>query len=218
MINFTYSKDLELKEICWIYSEYDFFIKNKYKVFYPKISKDIEKELIANPKDKLAIKQLKQQFDKIFANEEDIYKRTLRTTESGWLTIGDKFFNELAKIQTGKGIKNVHCCISRYGPGGSYYSPNKISVRVVDKYDKDIREANEKIAHEIVHLAIDKLVQKYSLSFDNTERLVDLILTRTPISELLVEPTIQGFGNENLDECFKTAFPSIENVLKLFCK
>lgn len=218
MLKFTYSKEMELKELLWIYSEHDFFVKNKYKVFYPTIPNKISKKLESEYRDLEAQKLLEFEFEKIFKREKPVYDRTIKLVGAQWQKIEADFFKILTEINLNSSVNQVICYISRYGPGGSYYPPKKISVRVVEEFDQDITEVNEKIAHEIVHLAINDLVVKYKLNFDNTERLVDLILVKTPISKLLINPTIQGFGDKRLDDCFQHNYPNIKNALDDFVK
>lgn len=203
---------MEIEEILLTYSNYDLLTRKGYLVFYPKISKDLEKALIENPRDKKLLMQLKEEFRPIFQREKLVYELILDKIKHNWEAIELNFFKELRALHLDTDTKETKCYISHYGPGGSFFPPNKVIIRAVDKYDRDISSANEKIAHEIVHLAINKLAKKYKLGFENTERLVDLILTKTPIAKLLDNPTMQGFGDEKLDGKFKAAYPNIKEI------
>lgn len=215
MIKFYFSQKQELEDLEWIYSQYDFFIKNNYKVYFPKITRILAKKLIANPSLAGNKKLLKTEFAKIFAENEQIYKKTLLIVTRNWRKIEKKFFCNLEKLK-GANLKNVSCFISLYGPGGTYYPDSKISIRVVIENESDINKADEKIAHETVHLAVDKLSKRYKLGFENTERLVDLILNKTPIAEILDNPRMQGFGDVRLDELFDLYPNDIITMLKEF--
>lgn len=205
-LKFNFSLKQELEDIAWIYSEHDFFMKNKYKVYYPDISEALTQKLIGDLSSKKNKILLKNEFQKIFVKDKDIYEKTISVVSQNWKKIENRFLFNLEKLNGAK-TTNVTCFVSRYGPGGSYYPPNRVSIRVVYENEIDIDRASEKIAHEIVHLAVNDLSEKYELGFENTERLVDLILTKTPIYELLPDTKIQGFGNPKFDELFKQ-FPT----------
>ncbi len=216
-INFYFSEKQELEELEWIYSEYNFFAKNKYKVYYPKISEALSRKLIDNPHSSENKKLLKNEYIKIYSKENKIYKKTLATVSQNWKKIEVNFFSSLEEL-THFDKKVFACFISRYGPGGSYYPPDKISIRAVMEKKQDILQANESIAHEIVHLSIYALAEKFELGFENTERLVDLILTKTPISNSLKNPSMQGFGDEQLDILFGLYPNDLATMLEEFSK
>lgn len=216
MINFTYNGKKEVNELVETYSQYDFFKKKKYKVFYPKISDSLEKQLIANPQKNGLKEQLGIEFKPIFEQEQLIYKKTLSQVEGNWRIVENDFFKELKRLKLKMAVEEIKCYVSRYGPGGSFYPYKSISIRAVKEYEPDIVKANEKIAHELVHLAIHKYACQYQLDFENTERLVDLILTKTTIANLLNQPTLQGFGNNKLDTFFDLYPTDAERVIREF--
>ena len=215
MVKFYFSEEQELDDIAWIYSEYDFFVKNKYKVYYPKISKELTEKMIEKPSSAQNKKILEKEFTEIFDHEKNIYDKTIIEISQNWRKIEKKFVNILNQLNYDY-PKNVSCFVSRYGPGGSYYPDSKISTRVILENKTDVKEANETIAHEIVHLVINGLSEKYKLGFENTERLVDLILTKTPISKLLDNPRFQNFGDKRLDIIFDEHSTNLETLLKKF--
>lgn len=217
MIKICYNKEQELKDLAWIYGEYGFFVKTGYKVYYPKISDSLAKKLIADSNSTENKKILKTEFAKIFAENEQLYKKTLLIVSRNWRKIEKKFFYNLEKIK-GVSLKDISCFVSLYGPGGTFYPDNKISIRVIIENESDVNKANEKIAHEVAHLAIHKLSVKYKLNFENTERLADLILNKTPIAALLNNPKMQGFGDKQLDELFGLYPNDLQTLLKEFVR
>lgn len=111
---------------------------------------------------------------------------------------------------------NYLCYISRYGSGGTYYIPNTICIRTILENETDLKRANEVIAHEIVHLSIYDQIKFNNISFENTERLVDLILTKTPIGKLINNPSFQNFGDKRLDKIFLDGSFDIVKTIKEF--
>jgi len=49
---------------------------------------------------------------------------------------------------------------------------------------KDIREANETIAHELIHLLIYNKAKKMKLSYEKTEGLVDLFFSKDELRRI----------------------------------
>lgn len=214
MVKFIFSQKQEVKDLLWLYSEVSFFAKMPYKVYYPEISKDLVKALEKDPNDEQKIIELNKQFGTIFNREKDIYQTTLEKVEENWRKIEDSFFSFL---KNNVDYKNSYkCFISRYGPGGTFHPLSSISVRARLENPKDINNANETIAHEIIHLCVNNLVKKYKLGFENTERLVDLILVKTELKKLFNHPTIQDFGDSKLDKIFAKNGFDIKKTVKEF--
>lgn len=210
-----YNIKQETSYLLEVYDEYAFFVKKNYKVFYPNVSADLKNKLISNPRAIDSKSQLETELRPIFKQEERIYTQTISKVKTGWRGIENNFLKELNKLQLDVDGE-IKCYISRYGPGGSFNPYKSITVRAIMEYKPDMIGANEKIAHELVHLAIHKHSRKYRLGFENTERLVDLILTRTPITKLLNSPTLQGFGDNRLDTFFDLHPSDAEKVISEF--
>lgn len=218
MIKFSFSRNQEIKDILWIYKDYQFFKKSPYTVYYPSISNNLHKILINNTPNKKIKALLDQEFSKIFQRDKKSYQQALKMVEKNWRPIEKKFFKYLAKFTNLRLLSKYYCYISRYGPGGNFSLPNIISIRAREETPDDVKMANLKIIHEIVHLLINKLVKKNNLSFEDTERLVDLILINTPIKNLLGDIEMQGFGNPGLEAYFNHYKGNIERVITAFSK
>lgn len=123
-----------------------------------------------------------------------------------------------AKLQTICGIKitkHFIVILTKYGVGGSYSLPNKIIFNIEMKS----LSANT-ILHEIVHLAIEPYIKKYSIQQNEKERIVDLILILKPVA--LKNYEMQKRGKESsiiIDPLFKKYFkPPIGNFFKELVK
>lgn len=112
MVKFYFSEEQELDDIAWIYSEYDFFVKNKYKVYYPKISKELTEKMIEKPSSAQNKKILEKEFTEIFDHEKNIYDKTIIEISQNWRKIEKKFVNILNQLNYDY-PKNVSCFVSR---------------------------------------------------------------------------------------------------------
>ena len=120
-------------------------------------------------------------------------------------TILEKFFTE-TNIEP---KKDYSIYLTRYGVGGSYNFPNKIIINIqACKGEKLVRS----IVHEIIHLSIEDLIQKYNVGHWEKERVVDLIFDKiapklNTIQKLPIE-------TEKIDKIFEEKYPNIEEILK----
>jgi len=98
--------------------------------------------------------------------------------------------------------------LTRYGVGGSYNLPNKIILSIRNTKDRIIKV----IVHEMIHLAIQPLINKYDISQWNKERLVDLLYKKL-FPEIAIE---QEKAKEKIevDKIFNKYYPDIEGCIK----
>ncbi len=99
--------------------------------------------------------------------------------------------------------------LTRYGVGGSYNPPNKIIVNIQTRSEMKLVKT---IVHEIVHLSIEELIQKYNVDHWSKERLVDLILEK-------IAPEVNTMQNipvntDSVDEAFEKEYTNIESIVK----
>ena len=213
MVKFKYDSNQEIEEVLWHFSDYADFKKQGYDIILPKISVGLKKKLISGATDKVTIDEFKAGFSKIFSSESLVYKKTKDEVEQNWRKIETEFFNTVSDLFPNK--KNTYTCyLSRYGPGGAYFPPTSISARVIWEKKSELKEANEKIAHELIHLFIYKKAEVSKLCFEDIERLVDLILSKTPIANLLHNPKMQGMGDKRLDDFFVSNSFNLDKTLR----
>jgi hypothetical protein len=86
--------------------------------------------------------------------------------------------------------KSIDVHFSAYGTQGSYDLPNVINIRL----DVPATKVIEIIIHELIHLAIEgPVVDKFSLSQQEKESLVDWVMTKTVLGELTPNYRVQDW-------------------------
>ena len=149
-LQFLYFKNKEKGKLLNIYDEYQWFIDNDFSIVLPKFYA----EIYQNNK-KLFTKKLDTELSKIY--DKNNYQFKNERIKSNWQKIEKDFFEILDTCNIK--IQNKYFChVSLYGPEGQFNYPNVINLRVANK--KDIQNANETIAHEIIHLSIYNKVRK----------------------------------------------------------
>jgi hypothetical protein len=161
-LKFNYSLDYEILRVEETINKCDLFKKFNYKLFFPKgyslDSKDLSK--------------LKYQISK----EMNIsrVKKIEKEINLRWKK-DKKFIDLLLKSITFKKPATLLIKFTQYGVGGSYWLPNKVIINInytrLDYY--------ETLFHELIHLMIEKpVIEKYSISHESKEALIDYIITR----------------------------------------
>ncbi len=96
--------------------------------------------------------------------------------------------------------KNIHVYFTMYGPGGSYYPPNKIIVVLKDSIEWILKM----IIHESIHLIIEEpFIKKNNIRHWEKEALVDMLCMDSALKNLNLHyqkqpQTISLSGTSNL--------------------
>jgi hypothetical protein len=189
-IQFLYSKNKEKEKLLNIYNEYRWFIDNNFSIILPKFYTVIYPKNKNNKK--LFAKDLNIELNKIY-NKKDYQLKTERV-KNNWQKIEKVFSRILSNFNFN--IKNKYIChISLYGPEGQFKYPNIINLRV--KNNKDIKNANEIIAHELIHLLIYNKTKKLKLNYQQTEGVVDLFFTETELKNIFPKYKLQSIAIYN---------------------
>ena len=119
-------------------------------------------------------------------------------------------FLEKYFLETNAKPENVYeIKLTKYGVGGSYNLPNTIIVNFQGKFGIGVSKT---IIHEIVHLSIQELIEKYKVGHWEKERVVDLILLKI-VPEIAKMQNI-SIDTKLVDEAFERYYPNLEEVIK----
>jgi hypothetical protein len=200
MINlqFNYSIDYEVERIKNTISRLDWFKEKGYQLLFPEgfsvENKDFSDDNIKN--------SILEEY-----NEID-YKKVADIVNEQW----SKFSPFLEKyfLETKTKLENIYKVnLTKYGVGGSYNLPNTIIVNFQGKFGIGVSKT---IIHEIIHLSIQELIEKYKVGHWEKERVVDLILLKI-VPEIAKMQNI-SIDTKLVDESFKKHYPNIEEIIK----
>lgn len=186
-LQFLYSKNKEKEKLLNIYNEYQWFINNDFPIVLPKFYS----EIYQNNK-KLFAKKLNRELKKVYNKDDYQFKR--ERVKNNWQKIEKDFFEILSDLNL-KIRDKYFCHISLYGPEGQFNYPDIVNLRVAKS--KDIKNANETIAHEIIHLAIYNKTKKLKLNYQQVEGLVDLFFIETRLKNVFPNYKMQNVGVAN---------------------
>ncbi|HLC69856.1 MAG: hypothetical protein A2840_02065 [Candidatus Buchananbacteria bacterium RIFCSPHIGHO2_01_FULL_47_11b] len=186
-LQFLYSKTKEKEKLLNIYEEYQWFVENDFPIVTPNFYDKIYRRNKGNRK--FFIGELNTELDKIY-NENDYQLKTEKVKDN-WKKIEQDFFNIIKSFNLR--IKNKYICyISLYGPFGQFKYPKVVDLRVHNT--KDMKEANQTIAHELIHLLIYNKVKKLKLNYKQIEGVVDLFFTKTKLKTIFPRYKFQSIA------------------------
>lgn len=177
-VKFEVNKKSEFEYLIWEIEERKNVLSFGLTTFLP--PKNII-SLYEEKKNNDGIQKVKKYFEKNY----DITKYNVVKTqvEREWQKVNKIFFNTLRKTLNLKPLKEYIVQITFYGPGGSYFIPNKIIARGITQNDIEYFIPN--IAHEIVHLIVERpIVEKYHLDHEEKENLINYIFWTSPLQKI----------------------------------
>lgn len=147
----------------------EFYDRNNYPINLPKIEKYIIQGLLKNKIDK----DIEAKFEKIIKDnyDKDKFDKQIQEIEKKWRENELEFFIKSEKLLQIEPLKKYYCNFTQYGVCGSYNPPDLIIINIVT-----CKNITKTIAHEIIHLMIHDLIEKYKISHWEKERLVDLYI------------------------------------------
>ena len=196
ILNFKYSPELEVERIKFTLKKYSWYKENIYKIDLPETIKNrVEKG------EKLTDEEILDAVNSEF--DENDYKARIEKIKLEWNKIQDQFIKNLTTLG-GHVFDKYDLKFTKYGSGGSYTMPNIIVINI----NSDLKI----IAHEMIHLSIERLILDNKISHWVKERLVDLA-----VSKFLPERARFQRDPENKDEIeqiFNSHFPDMSKIIQ----
>ena len=196
ILNFKYSPELEVERIKFTLKKFSWYKENIYKIDLPETIKNrVEKG------EKLTDEEILDAVNSEF--DENDYKARIEKIKLEWNKIQDQFIKNLTTLG-GHVFDKYDLKFTKYGSGGSYTMPNIIVINI----NSDLKI----IAHEMIHLSIERLILDNKISHWVKERLVDLA-----VSKFLPERARFQRDPENKDEIeqiFNSHFPDMSKIIQ----
>lgn len=165
-INILFSKEAEIERVKYVYKELDWYHEHGYDVRLPGGRLGKNKRTLSH--DKLLF-ELEKEFTL------DLYEQAVVKIRKSWRYIENCWPREEMEKTTllFQSTYNIH--LTRYGTGGSYHLPNEIVLNIDSSDEADFGKI---LFHEMIHLCIEPLIQKYNTPLWYKERIVDLTFRR----------------------------------------
>lgn len=165
-LRISFSEALETERVRYTLNKLPWFKEQGYNVKFPKaIQEDANRGSTID--DAVIQAAVKGEFD------ETPYREQSEKLIKEWVENEPSFIANLKTL----GLplpKEYSIIFTRYGVGGSYNPPNKVIINIASERSTFL----EIVMHEIVHLAIEQLIQEYSIDHWTKERVVDLTMSK----------------------------------------
>lgn len=201
-LKIQYSVDLETQRVFSMIKKIEWFNKMGYKINLPEKIKSMDLNKMA--------KMTKKDIKKIITEEYKVqnYQRIESVIEKRWSNVSTKLFLNLSTT-------NLKCepfyilTLTKYGTGGSYNLPNTIILNFNRKIPDNLIRI---IIHEIIHLSIQPLIEKFMINHWSKERIVDLIMAKATPELAKMQNLPQN--TKKIDKLFDNFFPDVEKIIR----
>ncbi len=136
----------------------------------------------------------------------DAYKPAISLIQSLWQPVETEYFKVISVIKGLHVPNGVQGDVVLYGVGGGYYpAKNKFSIWTDGNQENPkFKRANpiHTVGHEIIELSLSPLVKALELPHWQKERVIDLLMTQSPLANLFPEYRQQDNGDRKVDTLF----------------
>jgi len=201
-LKIKYSVDFESQRVFSMIKKIEWFNKMGYKINLPEKIKSMDLNRVG----KITKKGIKKIITKEYKVQD--YQKIESIIEKKWSDVSIKLSRNLSTINLKHELFYV-LILTKYGTGGSYSLPNKIILNFNKKTPYNLIRI---IVHEIIHLSIQPLIEKFGIGHWTKERIVDLIMAKV-MPELAKMQNLPQ-NTEKIDKLFDNFFPDIEKTIR----
>lgn len=198
-IEFITVKNKELQNLLWEIESRKMVLGFGLKTILPPEDVILEYEELRNASGR---EKVRDYFDNIYKKEE--YLEITQKISDDWRRYETGFFEALKIFNKFSIPEKIKIQITLFGPGGSYLMPDTVIIRCVT--GDDIKHAVTNIAHEIIHLIIEKpIIERLQLSQKEKENLVNSIFEEEEFKKVFPKysfPSYYRKPQKNLKEFF----------------
>ena len=199
-LSITYSKEFEFERVkntinrlAW-YSKY-------YNLKSLTLPKSISFKQVPNLSDNDIIAAINEEYDmNKYLNAAELINQ-----------IYPKYEKKLEELISNMGlipIPKIKARLTIYGMVGSYHSPDEVITNIDRLFNVGLIM---NILHEIIHLHIEPLIQKYQVDQWGKETIVNLLFEKT-FPEIYKKPNIP-INTEEIEKIFNEYYPDIEKII-----
>jgi hypothetical protein len=198
-LQIKFSPEIEAKRLLFTFPKLGWYKEQGYKIDLPERIQNLNTDKKFSEKE--IIKFIKEDFSE---KEYQIISEKIRAE---WKRVSDLFEKNL-RASNFNPLNTYNIYLTNYGVGGNYNLPSNIFINF---RGKSIPYLAFVIVHEITHLLIENLIQKYKVPHWQKERIVDLTIGK-------IMPDLNRTQNipadtTKIDEAFEEHFPDIEKII-----
>lgn len=198
-LTISYSRKLEIERVQNTVKKIPWYAAQGYSATFAKLPQGIT-EHSSND-------EITQAVEREYAPAD--YAASAKELQKGWKRVA-KSFGEMRREPCFHFVDEYEVVLTKYGSGGSYNAEtNQVIVNFVAKVTEGVVGIT---IHEVVHMTIQYLIDRYRVRHWRKERLVDLLVGHY-FPELNMTQKVREDA-VMVDEKFKELFPDIEVITK----
>ncbi len=200
-LSFECSKEFELERIKSTIKRLDWYLNNKYSLNSLSFPKSLDIEKLTSLSDDDLVTAIDREYD------EDKYTLNIDSIRQMYELYEAKLEEFIVELGLSP-IPEIKIYLTKYGIGGSYHLPNKVIVNIDRFFSIGLIRT---VLHEIIHLHIEPLIQKYQIGQWQKETIVNLLFERA-FPDIFKKPNIP-IETKEIEDIFARSYPNIENII-----
>jgi len=204
ILNIRYSKEAEISRVKDILDKASWYKEQGYAKIVRLPGGVTLEEIKGKVEEDILLASLDEEYN------ESLFRKTALEIEKKWLDMCKKWPSRDMESMGINFHRSYEIHLTRYGTGGSYDKPNDITLNI---YGKETEMLARIVFHEMLHLAIEPLIEKYNIPHWRKERLVD-ILYKKLLPEFSFEQNIPKEAHIP-DNIFEKYTGNIETAVKI---
>lgn len=201
-----YSKELEIERVLSTKKKFDWYFDNGYSLNNSVLPKHINLEEFNKKTEKELINYINEEYTSKFFQ---LSKKEIKFLLPTYLSKLEDFFS---KINI-KLLPSIEIILTKYGTTGSYIIPNVVIVNTSKFFSVGLIR---NILHEIIHLHIQSLIDKYKIKQWEKEIIVDSIFEK--FFKALFKSQNYLIDASKIKKIFNKNYPNIELIISNISK
>jgi len=198
------SKEFEVKRVVYTINRLDWYLNNKYSIESLSFPKNFDPNKLASISGQDMVAAVEKEYDpdkfiSVIGSLNQLYKpyevKLVKFVENLNLPV----------------ITDITVNLTIYGIAGSYSVPNQIIINISKFYGIGLLR---NVLHEIIHLHIQHLIDKYKVGQWEKETVVNLLFA-TAFPDIYKKNNVPPINTEKIEAVYKANFPNIEKIISL---
>lgn len=197
-----YSKELEIQRVLSTKRKLKWYVDNGYNLSNSVLPKNINIKEFDKKSESEIFEYVDEEYDpEIFKQ----HKQAINSLLSDYL---NKLTNYLSEINI-EILPNIEIRLTKYGTAGSYNVPNIVIINILNFFNIGLIR---NILHEIIHLHIQSLIDKYKTGQWEKEIIVDCIFKK--FFPDISKKQDYKIDASNIQKIFEENYPKIELIIR----
>lgn len=201
-----YSKKFEIQRVLSTKKKLKWYFDNGYNLSNSVLPKQLSADELDKKLETEIIKYINEEYDSEF------FQPHIRTINSLLPNYLNKLIEYFSQIDI-EGLSSIEIKLTKYGTAGSYNTPNIVIVNISRSFNIGLIR---NILHEIIHLHIQGLIDKYQIKQWEKEIIVDCLFEK--FNADILKRQNYPMDASKIQKIFHENYPNIELIVRNISK